>query len=113
MTPWDSFTSRRKINTTSFLERHGLDTREKFLAHLRDIGVAPPTDDIVSSLFPAPKAAEVKVETAKAEQERATEEGAAAPRSDLLKRNRDSGTPSGTVPPEDRSNKSARSRRDI
>lgn len=107
MTPWESFIARRKINTASFLAYSSIDTREKFLSHLREIGVAPPAEDVINSLFPIPKTVEVKVETAKAEQERTSEENTSATRSDFHKRNGSSRTSGGAVPPEDRSNKNS------
>ena len=53
-TSWESFMNRRNIDLTQFLLVNCIKTRIEFIAHLAKIGVEPPDEVLIKSLFPAP-----------------------------------------------------------
>lgn len=63
-TNWDSFMKRRNIDLSQFLTVNGIKTRVELLAHLSKIGVEPPDEALIESLFPTPPPIVLKVEPA-------------------------------------------------
>lgn len=61
-TNWESFMKRRNIDLSQFLTVNGIRTRVELLAHLSKIGVEPPDEVLIESLFPTPPPIVLKLE---------------------------------------------------
>lgn len=61
-TSWDSFTKRRNVNIAQFLSVNGIKGRVELLAHLLQIGVEPPNEELIEKLFPSPQPVTLQVE---------------------------------------------------
>ena len=64
-TNWNDFIRRRNVNVARFLEVNGIKDRSELVNHLLQIGVDPPDDSVLLTIFPHVTSNEASAETVK------------------------------------------------
>jgi len=61
-TKWENFVKRRNISLDKFLSLNDIKSKVDFISHLIKIGVEPPDESFINSIFPPPSPVVERVE---------------------------------------------------
>lgn len=57
---WNSYVVRRNVNVEQWLKTRDIRDAADFLGAVRNLGLEPPSDDVISSMFPIVKEQQIK-----------------------------------------------------